>query len=128
MDQDVAIHPVATTHLPFFVTPPGGSDTLMTVMAVFLLLAILGVGVFYLKLHSLPEHMAHRGQKVQMQFVAVLALLALFTHNNALWVAALLIALIDLPDFGTPMASMAASLEKMSGRTPADPSAPEEKA
>lgn len=128
MDQDVAIHPVATTHLPFFVTAPGGSDTLMTVMAVFLLLAILGVGVFYLKLHSLPEQMAHRSQKVQMQFVAVLGLLALFTHNHLFWVAALLIALVDLPDFGTPMASMAASLEKMSGRAPADPSAPEEKA
>ena len=122
------MNPAATDHLPFFVTPPGGSDFLLTAMAVFMLVAIVSVGVFYLKLHSLPEQMAHRGQKVQMQFVAVLALLALFTHNNALWVAALLIALIALPDFGTPMASMAASLEKMSGRSPADPSAPEEKA
>ena len=122
------MNPAATDHLPFFVTPPGGSDFLLTAMAVFMLVAIVSVGVFYLKLHSLPEQMAHRGQKVQMQFVAVLALLALFTHNNALWVAALLIALVDLPDFGTPMASMAASLEKMSGRAPADPSAPEEKA
>jgi hypothetical protein len=122
------VNPAATLHLPFFVTAPGASDWLMTAMAIFMLLAIVSVGVFYLKLHSLPEQMAHRGQKVQMQFVAVLALLALFTHNNALWVAALLIALVDLPDFGTPMASMAASLEKMSGRAPADPSAPEERA
>jgi hypothetical protein len=128
MDQDVAVNPAATSHLPFFVTAPGGSDTLMTVMAIFMLVAIVSVGVFYLKLHSLPEQMAHRGQKVQMQFVAVLALLALFTHNNVLWVAALLIALVDLPDFGTPMASIAASLEKMSGRAPADPPAvPEER-
>jgi hypothetical protein len=128
MDQIVAMHPAATQHLPFFVTPPGASDWLMTTMAVFMLLAILGVGIFYLKLHALPEHMAHRSQKVQMQFVAVLGLLALFTHNHLFWIAALLLALVDLPDFGTPMASMAASLEKMSGRTPADPAAPEEKA
>ncbi|PJN95141.1 hypothetical protein CNY89_10230, partial [Amaricoccus sp. HAR-UPW-R2A-40] len=110
------------------VTPPGASDWLMSAMAAFMLLAILGVGIFYLKLHALPEHMAHRSQKVQMQFVAVLGLLALFTHNHLFWVAALLLALVDLPDFGTPMASMAASLEKMSGRTPADPAVPEEKA
>lgn len=126
------IHPAATEHLPFFVSPPDGSDWLMTAMAVFLLAAILGVGLFYLKLHALPEHMAHRSQKVQMQFVAVLALLALFTHNHVFWIAALLLALVDLPDFGTPMASMAASLEKMSGRAPAEPpaalAAPEEKA
>jgi hypothetical protein len=123
------VNPAATDHLPFFVTAPGGSDVLLTAMAVFMLVAIVSVGVFYLKLHSLPEQMAHRGQKVQMQFVAVLALLALFTHNNALWVAALLIALVDLPDFGTPMASIAASLEKMSGRAPSDPPAvPEERA
>ena len=123
------MNPAATDHLPFFVTPPGGSDFLLTAMAVFMLVVIVSVGVFYLKLHSLPEQMAHRGQKVQMQFVAVLALLALFTHNNALWVAALLIALVDLPDFGTPMASIAASLEKMSGRAPSDPPAvPEERA
>lgn len=126
------IHPAATEHLPFFVSPPDGSDWLMTVMAVFMLLAILGVGLFYLKLHALPEHMAHRSQKVQMQFVAVLALLALFTHNHVFWIAALLLALVDLPDFGTPMASMAASLERMSGRAPtappAAPAAPEERA
>lgn len=126
------IHPAATEHLPFFVSPPDGSDWLMTVMAVFMLAAILGVGLFYLKLHALPEHMAHRSQKVQMQFVAVLALLALFTHNHVFWIAALLLALVDLPDFGTPMASMAASLERMSGRAPtappAAPAAPEERA
>ena len=78
------MNPAATDHLPFFVTPPGGSDFLLTAMAVFMLVAIVSVGVFYLKLHSLPEQMSHRGQKVQMQFVAVLGLLALFTHNLSL--------------------------------------------
>jgi hypothetical protein len=60
--------------------------------------------------------MAHRTNKVQLQFVAVLALLALFTHNHVFWIAALLLALVELPDFSTPMTSMALSLEKLSGR------------
>ena len=60
--------------------------------------------------------MAHRGQKVQYEFVAVLALLALFTHNHAFWIAALLLAFIPLPDFITPLTSMAQSLGRMAGR------------
>ena len=64
----------------------------------------------------LPEHMAHRTNKVQLQFVAVLALIALLTHNNVFWIAALLLALIELPDFSTPMNSIALSLERLSGR------------
>ena len=96
----------------------------MTVMAVFLLVVVVSVGILYLKLHALPEHMAHRTSKVQLQFVAVLALLALFTHNSVFWIAALLLALIELPDFSTPMNSMALSLERLSrrDRSPESPS------
>jgi hypothetical protein len=111
-----AMNPAAPDHLPSFVTTPGQSDWLMTVMAVFLLFAVVSVGLIYLKLHALPEHMAHRTSKVQYQFVAVLALLALFTHNNVFWIAALLLALVELPNFSTPMNSIALSLERMSGR------------
>jgi hypothetical protein len=82
-------------------------------MAIFVLLAVIGIGVFYLKLHSLPEQMAHRGQKVQFQIVAVLGLLALFTHNHAFWVAGLLLALVPLPDFTTPLSSIAGSLDRI---------------
>jgi archaellum biogenesis protein FlaJ (TadC family) len=89
----------------------------MTAMAVFLIVAVVSVGLIYLKLHALPEHMAHRTNKVQLQFVAVLALLALFTHNAVFWIAALLLALVDLPNFSTPMNSIALSLEKLSGRS-----------
>lgn len=116
MDQAVQMHPAAPPHLPIFVAYPGQPDVLMNVMAVFLLVTILSVGLIYLRLHALPEHMAHRTNKVQLQFVAVLALLALFTHNNAFWIAALLLALVELPDFGTPMNSIARSLERLSGR------------
>ncbi len=115
MDQP-AINPAAPHHLPSFITGPGESDWLMTVMLVFMLVSIVSVGILYLKLHALPEHMAHRTNKVQMQFVAVLALLALFTHNHVFWIAALLLALIELPDFSTPINSIAMSLEKLSGR------------
>lgn len=111
-----AMNPAAPHHLPSFVTGPGQSDWLMTVMAVFLLVAVISVGLVYLKLHALPEHMAHRTSKVQYQFVAVLALLALFTHNAVFWIAALLLALVELPNFSTPMNSIALSLEKMSRR------------
>jgi hypothetical protein len=109
------LHPAAPEHLPFFVTLPGHSDVLLVAMGVFILLAVIGVGVLYFKLHSLPEQLAHRGQKLQFEIVAVLALLALFTHNHLFWVAALLLALVPLPDFSTPLTSMAQSLKKMAG-------------
>jgi hypothetical protein len=118
MDQ---IHPAAPPHLPAFVTAPGGTDWLMQVMLAFLLAAVLSVGLLYLRLHALPEHMAHRSQKIQMEFVAVLALLALFTHNHVFWIAALLIALVEFPDFSSPMNSIARSLEKLSGRETGEP-------
>ncbi|TPE52669.1 hypothetical protein [Amaricoccus solimangrovi] len=110
------VNPAAPHYLPSFVTGPGQSDWLMTVMLVFLLVTVVSAGLIYLKLHALPEHMAHRANKVQLQFVAVLALLALFTHNAVFWIAALLLALVELPDFSTPMNSIALSLERLSGR------------
>ena len=60
-----SIHPVAIEHLPMFITPPGETDVLMVVMAVVLLAAVVGFGVFFLRLHSLPEHLAHKGDKMQ---------------------------------------------------------------
>jgi hypothetical protein len=35
------------------------------------------------------------------------------------WIAGLLLALIDLPDFGTPLRSIAGSVEKIAETTPA---------
>ena len=109
------LHPAATHHLPAFITAPGETDVLFGVMAIFVLLAVIGIGIFYFKLHALPEQMAHRGQKVQFELVAVLALLALFTHNHAFWIAGLLLALVPLPDFLTPLSSIARSLERIAG-------------
>jgi hypothetical protein len=118
------LNPAAPHHLPPFIAVPGGSDWLMTVMAIFLIVVVVSVGLIYLRLHALPEHMAHRTNKVQLQIVAVLALLALFTHDHIFWIAALLLALIDLPDFSTPMNSIALSLERLSGRDRSSPDAP----
>ena len=112
------IHPAAIEHLPVFITPPGQTDWLFTVVIVFLLAAVLIVGNLYFQLHAVPERMAHRGRKVQMEIVAVLALISLFTHNHIFWIAGLLLALIDLPDFSSPVSSIARSLEKLSGRDP----------
>ncbi|TDQ27401.1 hypothetical protein DEV91_112122 [Phyllobacterium brassicacearum] len=112
------MHPLAIEHLPVFVIAPGQTDWLFSAVLIFLLVAILLIGTFYFRLHALPEQMAH-GKKVQMEIVAVLALISLFTHNHLFWIAGLLLALIDLPDFSSPMASIARSLEKLSGRDPA---------
>ena len=114
-----APHPAAIEHLPGLYHGSRQSDWLFTAVAMFLLAAVLMIGNFYFQVHALPERMAHRTKKVQMEIVAVLALISLFTHNHLFWIAGLLLAFIDLPDFSTPMSSMAQSLEKLSGRTPA---------
>jgi hypothetical protein len=85
----------------------------MIVMGIFLVFAVLGVGVLYLRLHSLPEQMAHKSQKLQFEVVAVLGLISLFTHQHIFWIAGLLLALVDLPDFSTPLARIAGSVEKI---------------
>jgi H+/Cl- antiporter ClcA len=110
-----AIHPEATHHLPFFITPPGETDILMNVMVVVLALIVFLIGILYLRLHALPEHMAHKTQKVQYEIVAVLALISLFTHNHLYWILGLLLALVQIPDFSTPLTRMADSLAKMAG-------------
>ena len=101
------MNPAATDHLPIFITQPGDTDVLLVGTAIFLLLFIIGIGLVYWRLHALPEHLAHRGEKIQYQFVAVLGLLALFTHNHAFWVAGLLLAFVRFPAFTTPLATMA---------------------
>ena len=81
------LHPLAPHHLPGFITAPGETDVWMVVMGIFLIVAVLAVGNFYLQLHSLPERMAHKSQKLQFEIVAVLGLLALFTHVHLFWIA-----------------------------------------
>ena len=109
------LHPIAPHDLPSFITAPGDTDILMVVVGIILLGAVLAVGNLYLHLHTLPERMAHKSQKLQFEIVAVLGLLALFTHNHLFWVIGLFLAMIDLPDFGTPLRRIAGSVEKIAG-------------
>jgi hypothetical protein len=88
----------------------------MVGMAVFLVVAVLIFGTLLLRLHTLPERMAHKGHKLQFEIVAVLGLLALFTHVHLFWVAGLLLALIDIPDFSGSFTRMAGSLEKIADK------------
>lgn len=117
------MHPLAPHHLPWFVPGADGSDTLMVVMGLFLVGTILWVGTLYWKLHSLPERMAHRTHKLQFEIVAVLGLISLFTHMHTFWIAGLLLAMIDLPDFTTPMRRIAGSVERIADATPGAPPA-----
>lgn len=115
--MDVTKHPMAIDHVPAFITAPGQTDVLFNFVIVFLICMIFAVGTLYLRLHALPEQMAHRTNKVQLQVVAVLALIALFTHNQLFWIAALLLAMIELPNFIAPVSSMARSLNKIARST-----------
>ena len=100
------LNPAAPHHLPFFIT------------AIILVACIVAFGVLFLRLHTLPERMAHKSQKIQFEIVAVLGLLALFTHIHAFWVAGLLLALIDFPDVGSFLGRIAGSVETIAGRAP----------
>src|SRR5262245_60937140 len=109
-------HPTATHHVPSFITAPGETDVLMVVMSLVLALAVVMFGVLFFRLHTLPDQIAHKSHKLQAEIVGVLCLIALFTHMHIFWIAALLLALIDLPDFGTSLGRIADSTETMAGR------------
>ncbi len=108
---------VAAEHIPWFITAPGQTDALMVVTIVLVILTVFAIGVVFFWLHSLPERLGHK--KLQFEIVAVLGLISLFTHMHLFWIIGLLLALIDFPDFMTPMRSMARSLENLAhGKAP----------
>lgn len=104
-------NPNASPHLPMFVAGPGETDVFLIVVVFILLTVVMMVGVFYFSLHALPERMAHGADRVKLQFVGILSLIAMFTHNNYFWIAALLIAAVELPDFLSPIKSLARSVK-----------------
>jgi hypothetical protein len=107
------IHPVAPHHLPGYLPGPDGSDPLFTAVVIILLILVMMAGVIYFRLHSLPEQLGERHNSTQLQLISILAVLALFTHNNAFWILALLIAAIRIPDYLTPLQTIARSLTKL---------------
>lgn len=107
-----AVHPAAAaTHLPAFLTGPGEMDWLMIAMGIFLVIFTLATAILYLRLHALPDRIAHK--KVQLQIVCVLGLLAMFTHMHIFWIAGLLLALVDIPDFISPIKRIVGATEKI---------------
>ena len=108
-----ATHPLAPHGLPSFIGGADGSDPLFTAVVFILIAGLMGVAVLYFKLHSIPEHLAQKQNNGQTELIMVLAILALFTHNNLFWVAALVLALVKFPDFTSPLNSIAQSLRIM---------------
>jgi len=100
---------MTTEHIPSYLAGADG-DPLMIGIAITLIVIVLVGGVLYFKLHAVPEHIAHGKNHTQIQLISILTLLALFTHNNVFWVAALVVAVIKLPDFLSPLKSIARSL------------------
>jgi hypothetical protein len=113
-------NPIATTHAPFFITAPGETDVLFNVSLVFLVACIVLTGVAFLTIHSLPERMAHKSQKILFDLIALLCLLALLTHEHFFWFVAIVLAFIDIPDFLTPVNRIANSVASMAGQEAGD--------
>jgi hypothetical protein len=90
----------------------------MVVMAVFLLLCVIGFGVYFFRLISLPEQIARKTKKMQFEIVAILGLIGLFTQNYYFWVAGLILAFIEFPDFGTVLKRIADSMQRIAGKPP----------
>jgi hypothetical protein len=121
-------NPIATTHMPFFITAPGNTDVLFNATLVLVVACIILAGVVFLTIHSLPERMAHKSKKLLLDLIALLCLLALLTHEHLFWFIAIVLAFIDIPDFLTPVNRIAKSVETMAGQEvgdkPEDRSAP----
>jgi hypothetical protein len=118
MAAGVLQNPIATDHVPFFITPPGGSDVLFHIVTWFVVACIIGIGVLFFTIHTLPERMAHRTKKVQLDIVAILCLISLFTNEHIYWIAAMILAFIELPDFLTPIQRIASAAEDIAGKEP----------
>ena len=120
-----ATHPLAPHGLPSFIGGADGSDPLFTAVVFILIAGLMGVAVLYFKLHSIPEHLAQKQNNGQTELIMVLAILALFTHNNLFWLAALVLALVKFPDFTSPLKSIAHSLRIMTKTEPEPEPEPE---
>jgi hypothetical protein len=113
------MNPAAVGHPPAYFVEPGSADIVMWIIAAIVVVSILGTGLLFLTLHTLPERIAHKRQKLQFEIVAVLGLLALLTHIHWFWIAGLILALVDLPDFTGLLRKMAGSLGDIATNTAA---------
>jgi multisubunit Na+/H+ antiporter MnhF subunit len=119
------LNPAASHDLPSFITAPGETDVLMVITAVILAVSVLMFGILFFRLHSLPERMLHGSGKLQLEIVAVLCLIGLLTHIHAFWIAALLLAMIDFPDFPGWLGRITGAVERIAGQKPGEGTAAE---
>lgn len=111
--MNTTMNSAAPSHLPFWLPGPDGSDPVLAGTGIALAAAVLAFGLLMLRIHMLPDHIADRGHKVQLEIVAVLGLLSMVSGIHGFWVAALLLALIDIPDFTGPLRRIAGSTERI---------------
>lgn len=95
-------HPAGPTHLPWFIPEPGQTDMLLVFTGPFLLLFIVAMGAVMFGILYLPEQMVSKEDKAKYEVVATLCVLAMFSPGHLFWIAALLLAMTDIPDF-TPV-------------------------
>ena len=112
------LHPAAAHNLPIFITAPGDTDVLMVVTVCLCWSPSSRSASYSFSIHTLPERMAHGSHKLQFEIVAVLGLLALFTHIHGFWIAGLLLALIDIPDFPGWIGRITRAVERIAGMKP----------
>lgn len=115
------LNPAAPHSLPFFLADASGNDPMLWNTGIVLGFATLGLGVIFFWLHALPERIAHKGKKMQMEVVTILCLLALFTHIHLFWIVALVLAVVDLPNFAAPADRITGSLDRIADRLTGPP-------
>ena len=106
-------HPASPAHLTWFITEPGQTDKLMVFTGAFLLVFITIMGVLMLRLLYLPQQMVSQEDKAKYEVVATLCVLAMFSPGNYFWIAALLVALADIPDFTLPLRRIAEAARRI---------------
>jgi hypothetical protein len=57
--------------------------------------------------------MVSKEEKAKYQVVATLCLIAMFTPGNYFWIAAVLVAMTDIPDFTAPFQRIAAAVRRI---------------
>ncbi len=116
-------HSLATEQLPMFISGPGETDGFFIAVVVIASVATMSVGALYFTLHSLPERIAHKVNSNQIYLISIMLLVALFTHNNYFFFGALFLAAVRLPDWSTPLNSIAKSLEDQAKKNQVEASA-----
>ncbi len=71
IEVEDGLHPAASHNMPWFISGPHEGDALYVITTVTIIAAVVGLGVLFFTLHSLPERLGHK--KIQFEIVAVLA-------------------------------------------------------